>query len=163
MNAVRVLARVIPVVLAPRQSAAAAGEDEFELAVFWAQESRVRFEPDEEDQAEMQAEPSSGERPASASAEEGQFVLADEDDDEDQEEEGDDDEDQEEEGDGTDAPRPQDNSAPNASPPPQPPLAEQLLAALVDLLFVPGLTLPRSSVDDSSSAAVVVYTIWCAV
>jgi hypothetical protein len=152
MNAVRVLARVLPVVLAPRQSAAAAGEDEFELAVFWAQESRVRFEPDEEDQAEMQAEPSSGERPASASAEEGQFVLADEDDDEDQEEEGD----------GTDAPRPQDNSAPNASPPPQPPLAEQLLAALVDLLFVPGLTLPRSSVDDSRSAAVVIYTIWCA-
>ncbi|TKA53363.1 hypothetical protein B0A53_04381 [Rhodotorula sp. CCFEE 5036] len=150
MNAVRVLARVLPVVLAPRQSAAAAGEDEFELAVFWAQESRVRFEPDEEDQAEMQAEPSSGERPASASAEEGQFVLADEDDDEDQEEEGD----------GTDAPRPQDNSAPNASPPPQPPLAEQLLAALVDLLFVPGLTLPRSSVDDSRSAAVVIYTIW---
>ena len=148
MNAVRVLARVVPVVLAPRESAAAGGqeEDDFEQAVFWAQESRVRFEPDGEE--EERVRPSSRERSASAgeSAEEGQFVLEDG-------------QDSDQEEDRT-TPRPNDDSTPSAAPPPPPPLAEQLLAALVDLLFVPGLTLPPRLSGEGSSAAVV-YTIWC--
>lgn len=143
MNAVRVLARVIPVLLAPRETAADE-EDEFEQAVFWAQQSRVRLHFEEEADEEVgEAGPSSRtERPAAV--EEGQFVLADDDQDSDRDED-----------DGAEPPRPSD-----PSPLVEPPLAEQLLAALVDLLFVPGLTLPQSSVDSSSSAAVV-YTIWC--
>ncbi|POY73446.1 hypothetical protein BMF94_3383 [Rhodotorula taiwanensis] len=68
-------------------------------------------------------------------AREGQFVLADED---------------EEEGDSIEA---------QQSRAAAPPLAKRLLGALVDLLFLPGLTLPRSI---ASEGAGVVHAIWCA-
>lgn len=116
LNAVRVLSRVVPLILAPREPDGSV--DEFEEALFWSEDD---FE-------------GLGQSQGDDDAREGQFVLADED---------------EEEGDSIEA---------QQSRAAAPPLAERLLGALVDLLFLPGLTLPRSI---ASEGAGVVHAIWC--
>ncbi|GAA5883269.1 hypothetical protein JCM3774_001791 [Rhodotorula dairenensis] len=128
LNAVRVLARVLPVVLAPRDSATPEGDD-FETAVFWSIESTVDLSGDQGHIPTLQG--TTGDSGA-----EGQFVLASDDDDEDDD---------------------RAERSPQAGDSASRPLAEQLLSALVDLLFVPGLSLPRSA---AVNAAPVVYTIW---
>ncbi|GAA5991447.1 hypothetical protein JCM10908_005707 [Rhodotorula pacifica] len=146
LNAVRVLARVVPVLLAPREGGGGAGEedmDEFERVVFWTSGNGVAPSGDGASEGGGAAEQS---RARNGAGEEGQFVLADEEDDE------------EDEPTGSSSRR---NDTPTSSQTQTPLLAEQLLSALVDLLFVPGLTLPRSSyAAESDTAAAVMYSIW---
>lgn len=125
VNAVRVLSRVVPVILAPRE--ADGSVDEFEEALFWTTDD------DSSDRGQLPG-------PDGSEGEAGQFVLADDEDDEEDEDSG-----------------PARTASSRAT---VPPLAERLLGALVDLLFLPGLTLPRSI---ASEGAGVVHAIWCVV
>ncbi|BGO98303.1 High-temperature-induced dauer-formation protein-domain containing protein [Rhodotorula toruloides] len=139
LNAVRVLSRVVPIVLAPRVAGAV---DEVEEELFWRREEvPVKKEVGEES--------ASGKEKTKASEAEGQFVLEDEDDE-----------------DATPADPLTSASASTAPPAAEdpayeelPPLAERLLGALVDLLFVPGFTLPESSRAGTDSS-IVTYSIW---
>lgn len=140
LNAVRVLSRVVPLVLAPRQAGAV---DEVEEELFWRKE-KVPARKD------VAGESLGGEEPKTGDAE-GQFVLEDEDD----------------EGLVTANPLTSASASSPAAQPEQqpafeklPPLAERLLGALVDLLFVPGFTLPESSRAGADSS-IVTYSIWC--
>lgn len=142
LNAVRVLSRVVPLILAPRQAGAL---DEVEEELFWRRDKApVRKEVGEESPT--------GNEQAKAGDAEGQFVLEDEDD----------------EDAATDPLASASASSSAAQPTAEqqpafeeiPPLAERLLSALVDLLFVPGFTLPESS-RSSTDSSIVTYSIWC--
>ncbi|BGP37050.1 hypothetical protein JCM10449v2_000954 [Rhodotorula kratochvilovae] len=160
LNAVRILARVVPLLLAPRGLDAHGREvtDQVEDELFWRRE-RVPVAPAAAAQSERPpptGESAQGERGA-ARDDEGQFVLEDDDEDAD----GD-----------VGAPDPLSafaavsSSAAEAEPAYEelPPLAERLLGALVDLLFVPGFTVaealrPRQDTADGEGS-VVTYAIW---
>ncbi|BGP29203.1 hypothetical protein JCM10296v2_000941 [Rhodotorula toruloides] len=138
LNAVRVLSRVVPLVLAPRTAGAV---DQVEEELFWRKEK-----------APLKQEvgvAASRKEETKASDAEGQFVLEDEEDE-----------------DATPADPLSSASAVKAQPEAEepafeelPPLAERLLSALVDLLFVPGFTLPESSRAGADSN-IVTYSIW---
>ncbi|KAM0787084.1 hypothetical protein ACM66B_006342 [Microbotryomycetes sp. NB124-2] len=133
LNCVRVLARAVPYVLKPQS----AYTDQLEEAIFWTNDKR-RVERSSQSA-------SSSQRPNDQSVEEaGQFVIDDEDEDEpdnkpkqqQQQHDGPDDGDWQE----------------------VPILAERLLSTVVNLLFVPGFTVPeecRSEEDTCLS-----YVIW---
>ncbi|GAA5971297.1 hypothetical protein JCM11641_008300 [Rhodosporidiobolus odoratus] len=139
INAVRVLSRVVPVLLGPQMTDADGRRrsEDIEEKVFWAREKVLR--------QREKAKPGEPEPQGQAAQEgDGQFVLEDEDDD--------------------------DESSPSASTPiaaepaalePEydklPPLALTLLSTLVDLLFVPGFTLPLSLRQEGTG---VCYSIW---
>ncbi|BGP45142.1 hypothetical protein JCM10450v2_000959 [Rhodotorula kratochvilovae] len=160
LNAVRVLARVVPLLLAPRGLDAHGREvtDQVEDELFWRRE-RVPVAPAAAAQSERPpptGESAQGERGA-ARDDEGQFVLEDDDEDAD----GD-----------AGAPDPLSafaavsSSTAEAEPAYEelPPLAERLLGALVDLLFVPGFTVaealrPRDETGEGEGS-VVTYAIW---
>lgn len=140
LNAVRVLSRVVPIVLAPRTAGAV---DQVEEELFWRKE---KVPPKQEVGEEF----ASGKEETKASDAEGQFVLEDEEDE-----------------DAMPADPLTSTSAAKAQPEAEeqafeelPPLAERLLSALVDLLFVPGFTLPVSSRAGTDSS-IVTYSIWC--
>lgn len=140
LNAVRVLSRVVPLVLAPRVAGAV---DQVEEELFWRRE-KVPL------RKEVGEESASGKEEAKASDAEGQFVLEDEEDE-----------------DTTPVDPLTSASAVKAQHEAEesafeelPPLAERLLSALVDLLFVPGFTLPDSSRAGADSS-IVTYSIWC--
>ncbi|BGO88692.1 hypothetical protein NBRC10512_005138 [Rhodotorula toruloides] len=139
LNAVRVLSRVVPLVLAPRVAGAV---DQVEEELFWRREKVPLRE-------EVGEESASGKEEAKASDAEGQFVLEDEEDE-----------------DTTPVDPLTSASAVKAQHEAEesafeelPPLAERLLSALVDLLFVPGFTLPDSSRAGADSS-IVTYSIW---
>jgi hypothetical protein len=135
LNCLRVLSRVVPFVLGPQSTE----PGELEEAIFWRIE-RTRVERRESTSAE--AGRSSTEAPKEEE-EEGQFVIDDEDDEDDSA-----------------------NATPTAAAGPSqpkeeweeiPPLAERLLAALVDLAFVPGFTVAEECRTQDSAVA---YVIW---
>ncbi|GAA5900472.1 hypothetical protein JCM6882_001256 [Rhodosporidiobolus microsporus] len=153
LNAVRVLSRIVPLLLGP-QGADAQGQrlrDEVEEWLFWRREKVERKRNSvglgsEDGAADGEKEADA----AKADEGDGQFVLEDSEDE--------------------DA-KPSDpltsastdsskrSSAPSASQEEfLPPLAERLISALVDLLFVPGFTLPE--VLRQGPDGVVTYAIW---
>ncbi|BGP13084.1 hypothetical protein JCM10213_000911 [Rhodosporidiobolus nylandii] len=144
LNCVRGLARVVPVVMGP------VGVDEYgrtvreelEESIFWARERVQRAQPTaSRATAEQQGAAEDGE------AGDGQFVLDDSDSDADADDAS--------------------PSSPATAKPQEgkrddeyedlPPLAERLLSTLVDLLFVPGLTLPLALRQEGKG---VCYSIW---
>ncbi|KPV76741.1 uncharacterized protein RHOBADRAFT_51739 [Rhodotorula graminis WP1] len=158
LNAVRVLTRVVPLLLAPRgvDAEGFAAVDAVEDELFWRRERvPVAREIGEEPVGAAQAGAGAG---AGGGNEDGQFVLEDDDDD-----------------DGAAAGDPLSSSTPAASssaaPRAQepaydelPPLAVRLLGALVDLLFVPGFTVAESLAAPQPTGhegrSVVTYAIW---
>lgn len=158
LNAVRVLTRIVPLVLAPRGTDAHGREvrDEVEDELFWRREKVPVASPRARDDERGGAQ-GVGVGTEDVPGDEGQFVLEDEDDDA--------------EDDGATPAAPSDARAPSSSAPEAeytelPPLAERLLGALVDLLFVPGFTIadglgPQgSSLADEEDRSVVTYAIW---
>ncbi|GAA5856451.1 hypothetical protein JCM8547_008750 [Rhodosporidiobolus lusitaniae] len=146
--AVRVLSRIVPLLLGP-QGVDAQGRrrrDEVEEWLFWRREKAEGEEKPAEEGGKVQ------ENGQAAAEGDGQFVLEDDEEDEDVE-----------------SAKPSDpltssssSAAPSAPSPSKerfsPPLAERLISALVDLLFVPGLTLPETLRQGPD--ATVTYAIW---
>lgn len=152
LNAVRVMTRVVPLLLAPKGVDAQGREvaDAVEEELFWRRE---RVPPAHE----IGAEPvNSSKEPDARGTEEGQFVLEDDD---------------EVDAAPSDPLSSSSAASTSAACPTEeaafdelPPLAERLLGALVDLLFVPGFTIaealaPRQRRGEQSES-VVTYAIW---
>ncbi|GAA5861926.1 hypothetical protein JCM1840_006877 [Sporobolomyces johnsonii] len=141
LNCVRVISRVVPLLLG---SQGGAGRDQVEEEVFWRRET-IRVEKGEGRTSQGAKGGESRDEPR----EEGQFIIDDE-------------EDEETASDGESAttPKPTSESAPEADEHYEeiPALAERLLSALIDLLFVPGLTVPEALRQGSDG--VVTYVIW---
>ncbi|GAA6005431.1 hypothetical protein JCM10207_002979 [Rhodosporidiobolus poonsookiae] len=150
LNAVRGLSRVVPLLMAP-QGVDGEGRrlrDEIEEELFWKRERVIKV-------GEIGEEALRKEEEAAETKEgDGQFVLEDDEDDEDDAES-----------------KPSDpltSAAPAAAPAPDaqklnedellPPLAERLISALVDLLFVPGFTVAESLRPGED--VTVSYSIW---
>lgn len=148
LNCLRVLSRVVPLVMRPQSALA----DPLEEAIFWTTE-KVRVEsPSTHDEPDQHTTPNE-----TSEDETGQFVI-------------DDDEDEDEAVDRstpsgqakTAADSHHDTSRSSLSDTAWrdvPPLAERLLATLVDLAFVPGFTLPEQFKNDDGSSCVS-YIIW---
>ncbi|ORY88647.1 high-temperature-induced dauer-formation protein-domain-containing protein [Leucosporidium creatinivorum] len=136
LNCLRVLSRVVPFVLGPQSTE----PGELEEAIFWRSE-KIRVErPVSEERTRNSTE-------APREAEEGQFVIDDEEEDE-----------EDEENEATATPKPAaESSQPTEEWEEIPPLAERLLAALVDLAFVPGFTVAE---ECRTQDGAVVYVIW---
>ncbi|GAA6041207.1 hypothetical protein JCM8097_008343 [Rhodosporidiobolus ruineniae] len=154
LNAARVLSRVVPLLLGP-QGVDAQGrraKDELEEAVFW---TREEVEPSSSASPAKEGGENMPEEDQPADAEdEGQFVLEDDEDDEEDSKPSD----------PLRASSPSPPARPTSTSPPKrdpellPPLAVRLISAVVDLLFVPGFTLPEGLRQGQDG--VVTYAIW---
>ncbi|GAA5901792.1 uncharacterized protein JCM6883_000399 [Sporobolomyces salmoneus] len=141
LNCVRVLTRLIPLLLGPRNG----GTDQVEEELFWKKQRTPV-------QRRKQSSTESGQKEPEEE-EQGQFVLEDEDEEDDERD-------------------PLTNAAASTSTPARaqestreeegyeesPCLAERLIASLINLLFVPGLTLSPDL--GSSNDSLVTYSIW---
>ncbi|GAA5892192.1 hypothetical protein JCM8208_001471 [Rhodotorula glutinis] len=156
LNAVRVLTRVVPLLLAPRgvDAEGFAAVDAVEDELFWRRE-RVPVAREIGEEQIGAAQTGAG---AAAGTEDGQFVLED-----------DDEEDRAAAADplSSSTPTASSSAAPRAQEPAYdelPPLAVRLLGALVDLLFVPSFTIAESLAAPQEvgheGRNVVTYAIW---
>lgn len=127
LNCLRVLSRTVPFLLRRQSAEPGVGEEE----LFWRRE-KVRVE-----RAEAVAPPT-----AAGQEEEGQFVI---------------DDDEEEDGEEATTPKADAPQGEREEREELPPLAERLLAALVDLAFVPGFTVPEECRGPDGAVS---YIIW---
>ncbi|GAA5949250.1 hypothetical protein JCM21900_000875 [Sporobolomyces salmonicolor] len=144
LNCVRVLSRIVPLLVG---SQGGAGRDQVEEEVFWRRETiRVEKNDPKEDRSSQDAQ---GGEAQDGPGDEGQFIIDDEEDEE-----------TASDGDPVTTPKSTSESAPEVDDHYEeiPPLAERLLSALIDLLFVPGLTVPEALRQGSDG--VVTYVIW---